>query len=49
MRGTGHYAELLADRFRLACQRLGLNRRDDDLDCSRFRPPVPPGGQFTLF
>lgn len=50
MRGRGTYAELLADRFRLACQRFGLNERDDaPLDCSRFRPPVPPGGQFSLF
>ena len=50
MRGKGAYADLLADRFRLACQRFGLNRRDDDaLDCSRFRPPVLPGGQFSLF
>jgi DNA repair photolyase len=50
MRGRGTYAELLADRFRLACQRFGLNARDDaPLDCSRFRPPVPPGGQFSLF
>jgi DNA repair photolyase len=50
MRGKGTYAELLADRFRLACERLGLNRRDTSrLDVSRFRPPVPPGGQFALF
>jgi DNA repair photolyase len=50
MRGKGTYAELLADRFRLACQRFGLNERDGPpLDCSRFRPPVPPGGQFSLF
>ena len=59
MRGSGTYAELLADRFHLACRRFGLNKRvtpvgvpshdDDALDCSRFRPPVPPGGQFSLF
>ena len=50
MTGRGTYAELLADRFRLACQRIGLNKRDDHpLDCARFRPPVPPGGQFSLF
>ncbi|MEK7245942.1 MAG: PA0069 family radical SAM protein [Pseudomonadota bacterium] len=50
MRGSGTYADLLADRFRLACRRFGLNRRDDrSLDCTRFRPPVPPGGQFSLF
>jgi len=50
MRGRGTYAKLLADRFRLACERLGLNRRDlSKFDFSRFRPPVPPGGQFALF
>ena len=51
LRGRGTYADLLADRFHLACRRLGLNARDGDheLDCSRFRPPVLPGGQMSLF
>ncbi|MBM3566041.1 MAG: PA0069 family radical SAM protein [Alphaproteobacteria bacterium] len=50
MRGKGHYADLLADRFDLACRRLNLNRAmRPALDCSRFRPPVPPGGQLPLF
>ena len=52
MRGTGERAELLAKRFDIACARLGLNEgRDEDgsLDLSRFRPPVPEGGQFRLF
>jgi len=51
MRGTGEYADLLAKRFRLACQRLGLNKgraRNAGLDCSRFRPPPRAGDQLTL-
>ncbi|WP_312936612.1 PA0069 family radical SAM protein [Stutzerimonas nitrititolerans] len=47
MRGEGQFAELLAQRFRLACRRLGYNRRDQNfgLDCSRF---APPGEQMSL-
>ncbi|WP_313308177.1 PA0069 family radical SAM protein [Stutzerimonas nitrititolerans] len=47
MRGEGQFAELLAQRFRLACRRLGYNRRDQNfgLDCSRF---APPGQQMSL-
>ena len=54
MTGTGNYAELLAKRFEIACRRLGLNgdergtRPRRELDCSRFRPPSPPG-QMQLF
>lgn len=47
MRGEGPYAELLAQRFRKACQRLGLNRARRALDCSKFRPPAGP--QRDLF
>jgi DNA repair photolyase len=42
MRGTGEFAEVIARRFAVACQRLGLNRgrrEHDGLDASRFRPP----------
>ena len=47
MRGEGQFAELLAQRFRLACRRLGFNRREQNhgLDCSRF---APPGRQMNL-
>ncbi|MDO5620507.1 MAG: PA0069 family radical SAM protein [Paracoccus sp. (in: a-proteobacteria)] len=38
MRGEGIHAELLHQRFRLACKRLGY-RRLPPLDCSRFGPP----------
>ena len=48
MRGGGAYAELLEKRFELACKKRGLNRRDWDLDCSKFQRPVLPGGQLPL-
>ena len=53
MRGTGNYAELIAVRFKLACQRYGLNghgggRRPPELDCAQFVPPSP-AGQMKLF
>jgi DNA repair photolyase len=44
MRGTGPYAELLARRFELACQRHGIARRADaELDRSAFRAPRASG------
>ncbi|MCY1539013.1 hypothetical protein D9M68_745810 [compost metagenome] len=46
MRGEGPFAELLAQRFRLASRKLGLDRRDSQgLDCSQF---CPPGAQLSL-
>jgi len=49
MRGVGMFAQLLGRRFEVACKRLGLNReRRIALDCTRFRPPPPPG-QMQLF
>ena len=45
MRGQGVYAQLLARRFRLACQRLGYQASADQwqaLDCHRFVAPPPP-------
>lgn len=47
MRGQGEYAQMLAQRFRLACRRLGLNREELALDTTRFRPPPP--AQLGLF
>lgn len=38
MTGQGLWAELISQRFRKACDRLGLNRRRAALDLSRFRP-----------
>jgi DNA repair photolyase len=49
MRGEGVEADLLQQRFRLACRRLGLRREADVLDCSRFGPPPRAGGQLSLF
>ena len=49
MRGEGIFAELQEQRFRLACERLGLNLRGSDrLATTRF---IPPGGssQLSLF
>jgi DNA repair photolyase len=48
MRGTGPYAELIAKRFRLACNRLGFNKHDWSLDLTRFSPPPAPGDQLKL-
>lgn len=48
MRGTGVWAQLLRDRFRLACRRLGLSTGSRaELDTTQFRPPSR-GGQMGL-
>ncbi len=50
MRGSGTYADLLAQRFTLASRRLGFDRRKPSaLDCSRFRAPHTPSPQGELF
>ncbi len=61
MRGTGKFAELIKQRFVLACRRFGLNARDLSLDSSLFTVPRaeddqlsgqfrgPASGQLTLF
>lgn len=52
MKGTGPFADLLGQRFRLACTTLGLahgRTGDQRLDASKFRPPPQPGDQLTLF
>jgi DNA repair photolyase len=46
--GSGPYAELIGNRFRQACRRLGLGRLDP-LTTSLFAPPPRPGDQLTLF
>jgi DNA repair photolyase len=48
MVGTGTLAELLAQRFRKAVQRFGLDKPAHDLDCSLFVPPSL-NGQASLF
>src|SRR5690606_25086559 len=47
MKGEGLYADLLAQRFRKTCARLGLDRGQQPLDGSLFRPPAGP--QRDLF
>jgi DNA repair photolyase len=40
MRGTGEYAEMIAQRFNRACKKLQLSRdRQVRLTCSKFRVP----------
>ncbi len=54
MSGTGLFAELLSQRFAIACKRFGLNGRDQggrvppSLDTALFRPPSATG-QLSLF
>jgi DNA repair photolyase len=48
-RGTGTFAELIAKRFQIACERLGLHGRYTlPLDHTRFKPPGR-SGQMALF
>lgn len=49
MRGRGQFAELMAQRFKLACKKTGLNQRDLKLDSSRFCAPSAGGRQLGLF
>jgi DNA repair photolyase len=47
-KGTGAYADLLAQRFAVASRRLGLERRGGGvaaLDCTRFQVPPAPGAR----
>ena len=49
MRGTGPFAELLRNRFRIACLRLGLNASTrEPLSTALFRAPSLPGSQLGL-
>lgn len=49
MRGQGPYADLLRQRFKRACARLGLSARSWSLDASRFAVPAGPEDQPDLF
>jgi DNA repair photolyase len=48
MRGSGQFAELLRQRFRLASRKYGFNQRDIGLVTELFRAP-PQHGQMALF
>lgn len=45
--GSGAYAELLAQRFRLICKKLGLTKALPSLRCDLFRKPGA-GGQMSF-
>jgi DNA repair photolyase len=48
-KGRGVEAQLLAQRFEIACRRFQLNRRrQSDLNTKGFRVPIGAGGQLTL-
>jgi DNA repair photolyase len=48
MRGTGPFAQLLRQRFELACTRNGLERGAARLPTTLFRPPPANNGQMDL-
>ncbi|MRD49155.1 PA0069 family radical SAM protein [Caenimonas koreensis DSM 17982] len=48
MKGAGPWAELIGQRFRKACERIGFNRKHIVFDTSQFRPPGMQG-QGMLF
>ncbi|MBL0423164.1 PA0069 family radical SAM protein [Ramlibacter sp. AW1] len=45
MKGSGPWAQLIGQRFRKACERLGFNRERLALDVSAFRHPALDGQQ----
>ncbi|MEP7041443.1 MAG: PA0069 family radical SAM protein [Dokdonella sp.] len=50
MRGEGELAELIRQRFALACRKHGISRgRDVQLDCAAFAPPRAASPQQELF
>ena len=50
MRGEGEFAELIRQRFRLACRRHGINaKRELGLDTTRVAPPRAASPQGELF
>lgn len=48
MTGTGVYADLIEKRFKLACDRLGLNRSWPSQRVDLFAPPPKAGDQLSL-
>ena len=49
MKGQGPVAQMMAQRFRAARRRYGLDRPLPDLDLSAFKVPPRPGDQTDLF
>jgi len=48
-RGTGAFAEIIGQRFKLACKKLDLKPREFDHNCNAFRVPLRSGDQLGLF
>jgi DNA repair photolyase len=48
MRGTGPYADLIRQRFRMATERYGLTRRFREIRTDLFVRPPRPGQQLAL-
>ncbi|WP_442916052.1 PA0069 family radical SAM protein [Lichenihabitans sp. Uapishka_5] len=49
MTGTGPYATMIGRRFEIAAARLGFPKTRMRLRTDLFVPPVPKGGQLSLF
>ncbi len=49
MRGEGHYASMIAARYKMATRRLGLAQELPSLRGDLFRPPARAGDQMSLF
>jgi DNA repair photolyase len=49
MRGEGPYAEMVAQRFKVAVKRLGLTEKGKPMRCDLFRPPQKETAQMSLF
>ncbi|MFX0541309.1 PA0069 family radical SAM protein [Roseovarius sp. S4756] len=49
MRGTGPYAQMIAQRFDAALRRYDYARKLPDLRCDLFRLPARTGDQLSLF
>ncbi|MGR3713632.1 MAG: PA0069 family radical SAM protein [Shimia sp.] len=49
MRGEGHYAAMIAQRFEVARRRFGLEKDLPKLRCDRFEVPLAKGDQLALF
>ena len=47
--GSGPYADLLNQRFKLALKKYGLDKRSLNLDSSQFQSPPRAGDQLDLF
>jgi DNA repair photolyase len=47
--GTGNMAEIIADTFRLWCNKLGYVADHPPLNADDFCPPAPSSGQLRLF